>query len=97
MKIFQEVQKSFNWMGFNPKLAPFNPRILSNFVMRFTSLIFLWIFLIYEAETAQEYMESMYVISTGSGIFLSFLSQIFITKRLFSFIKRVNEAVNESE
>lgn len=57
----------------------------------------MWIFLIYEADTDQEYMESMYTVSVGSGIFLSFASSTFLTKKLYSFIDGIQENFSESE
>lgn len=97
MKIYQEVQKSFVWIGFDQKLEPFNRKISSILAITFTAVLLQWIFLIHVAETAQQYMESMYIVSTCSGIFLAFASSTFTTKRLFSFIKRVNESVDESK
>lgn len=97
MQVFQETQKSFKWMGFDSKLKPFNRRISSILVFTFTCVLLLWIFLIYEADTDQEYMESIYCVSVGSGVFLSLASSTFITKKLYSFIDGIQGNFNESE
>lgn len=57
----------------------------------------MWIFLIHEADGAQKVMESIYVVTTGSGIFLSFASTIFIREKLFSFFKNWDDFANDGK
>lgn len=45
----------------------------------------------------QEYMKSIYIMTTATGILLSFASTIFIKQKLFSFIKVCDVIVNESK
>lgn len=96
MQILQEVQKSFNSIGLGPELEPFNRKILSTLVGIFPGVVSLWIFLIHEANSAVKYLESIYVVTTCSGFFICFASTIIITKKLFAFIKIVEDFVNES-
>lgn len=97
MQILQETQKKFIWIGLNPQIEPIHGRLWSILGMAFTALLSLWIFLIHEARSAQEYMESVYVVSTCSGIFASFASTVFIRKQFFSFFIRVDEFCNGSK
>lgn len=76
MQVLQEVQKSFNWMGFNPKLEPFNRRILRILTIVFPAVVLQWMFLMLEANSAQEYLESIYMITACTCTFASFLSTI---------------------
>lgn len=84
-------------MGFDPQFKPFNRRTSSILALTFTAVLLMWIYLIYEADTDQEYMESMYFVSVCSGIFLSFASSAFFTKKLYSFIDGIQENFNMSE
>lgn len=97
MSILQEVQKSLKAIGFSPKLEPFNHRISSIFVISFSGVISQWIFLIYEADSGQEYMESIYVATACTGVLLSFSNTILSTKKIFLFINSIDEFINESK
>lgn len=97
MRTLQEVQTSFDWMGFNPKLKPFNHKIRAILAITIPAVISQWKFLVHDANNAREYMESIYIVSVCSGVFLCFASTIFITKKLFAFINSVDELMNESK
>lgn len=97
MQILQEVQKNFSSLGFNPELKPFNRKISGILTMTILGVISLWIFFIREADRASEYMESIYMITTCTGVLISFTSTVFIEQKLFSFIKSVEKFGNESE
>lgn len=97
MQALQEVQKSFYFLGISPNLKPFNPRILSFSAFILHGVILLWLFVILEADGSQEYMESIYANSAVSGTFLCLLGTIFMSEKLFSFFKALDEALNESK
>lgn len=84
-------------MGFSPNLEPLNRRVLIIFVRSFLAVIFELIFLINEADGAQEYVVSIYVLSSCCFILLSFTNTILNTKQLFSFINIVSEFLNGSK
>lgn len=97
MQTLQAVQKSFDSLGFSPKLKQFNYKISGISVISFLGIILLWIYLLHEADSSQEYMESIYIVTACSGIFLSFASTVFFKEELFSFINSFNELTNESK
>lgn len=97
MQVFQAVQKTFDWMGISPKLKPFNRITSSILAIVIPPYIFLWIFLLHDADNSQEYMESSYAVMTCTGMFLSSASTILIKRKLFSFIDSFDELVNESK
>lgn len=97
MPILKEVEKSFNSIGFDPKLKPFNHKTLSILVILLPGIILQWIFLICVANRAEEYMESIYIVTTSTGVFLSFASTILIREKLFYLIEIDNEFVRESK
>lgn len=95
MQILQVVQISFYSIGFSPKLKPLNHRNLSILGISFPGVILELISLICEANGAQEYMESVYIITVCSGVLLAYASTIVVMKKLFSFIEAINEFFNE--
>lgn len=97
MQTNQEVQKAFHSIGISPKLEPFNHRVLSILAASLLGVISLWIFLIHETNNAREFMRSIFVVTVCTGIFVSFASITLITKKLFSFMKTLNEYLNESK
>lgn len=97
MQIFEEVQNSFISIGFSPKQDLFNRRISGILAMTLLGVVLLSMFLVLEADSAQEYMESFYITTTSFGILLSIASTIFIKQKLFPFKKSGDEIVNESE
>lgn len=93
--MYNEVQKSFHSIGFGPNLKPFNHQILSIIAVLFLADMSLCMFLFYEADSAEQYLESVCVITTCTGVVLSIASTILISKELFSFIKTHDEYLNE--
>lgn len=97
MQMYQAVQKSFHSIGLSPKLEAFNQRALCFVAITFLIIISEWIFLVYEADSAEEYMASIYAINTCAGVLLSFTSTIFTKKRLFSFMTMHNAYFDTSK
>lgn len=95
--MYNEVQKGFRSIGFGPNLEPFNPRVLSILTTTFLGVVSLWMFLFYEADSAEQYMESVCVITVCTGTLLSFASTVQDSEKLFSFIKADDEYLNESK
>lgn len=89
--MYQEVQKGLQSIGYGPKLESVNHRFLSILAATSLGIISQWIFLIHEAASAEEYMESIYVITACTSIVLSFANTILIKKKLHSFIKANEE------
>lgn len=92
MQMYQAVQKSFHSIGLSPKLEAFN-----HVAITFLIIISEWIFLVYEADSAEEYMASIYAINTCAGVLLSFTSTIFTKRRLFSFMTMHNAYFDTSK
>lgn len=97
MQILQETQKHFIWLGLDPQIEPIHDRLLSILTITCPAVISQWIYLIDEAHSPREYMESIYVVTTCTGILVSYASTIVIRKKLFSFVKSYDEFTNESK
>lgn len=97
MQIFQELQKKMYSIGFSPQLKPHNNKIVSVLVIIFVTVILLLIFPIYEANNAREYMESIYICNVCIGMLVSLTNTVLKSKKLFEFIKSMDEFVNDSK
>lgn len=97
MQTLQEVQKSFISIGYSPKLKPFNQRVLAILAIIFVGVVLEFIYLIHDADGAQELMESIYIITATAGSFLCFASSSFIMEEIFAFIDSSNETFRESK
>lgn len=96
MKVLQTLQKNFVSIGFDPKRKPFNRTFMKVITLTISTMILLWIFLLHEADSNQQYMESVYCIVDCGAVFLSVSSTIFITKKIFSLSDHYEGIVNES-
>lgn len=95
MQPFQEVQKSLHSIGFSTKLEPFNRRTLCILALCIPSLILTCIYPIHVADSAQQLIESIYVILVGTGTTLSFMSMMLVREKIFTLIECVEEHCNE--
>lgn len=96
MRIFQEVEKSFISLGFSPDPEPLNRTILRSFAAILLADILLFVRFFQGADSAQHRIESIYIITTATGVLLSFASTIFIKQKLFSFFTSCDAFLNES-
>lgn len=95
--MYKEVQRNFYSIGIGRKLKPFNHRILSILAMTSLGVMSLWLFLFYEADSAEKYVESACVITICTSTLLSMASTSLTTKKLFLFIKAHKEYLNKCE
>lgn len=97
MQTLQEVQKSFLSIGFGPQLKPFNQRILTILGIILAGVVLEFIYLIHEADSAQKFMESIYITTATTGSFFCFANTSFIMEEIFAFINSSNETFRESK
>lgn len=96
MKFLRVVRKRFGLIGFSPKLKLLNHMTLSILGVGFFGVGLQWIFLFYEANSSQEYMESTYFAISFSCVVLSAANTIFTRQKLFAFFKSADALFNES-
>lgn len=97
MQTLQEVQRNIKMLGFSPNRRPFNKRILSILVSLCSVSVLIWLYPILEADSAQKYMESIYVVIVLTGVLLSFVSIILAKTTMFSLIRSLDEFWNQSQ
>lgn len=94
MKTVQEVQKNLSLIGLGPNQKSFNLVISRILVLSLLGVISLYMFLFLEADSAQDYMKSVFITTTSVGILLSIASTVFTKQKIFSFMEGSDEIVN---
>lgn len=97
MRALHDVQKSFHSMGFDSKSKPFNHQILSIAAIVSPAVCFLWVYLIYETDSAQKYTESIYFVIAFTGVCLSFANTILFKAKIFVLIESLHKFWNQSQ
>ena len=96
MKIFQLVQKNLTSFGFNAD-NPINGKLLGEFLQFIIFTIFECVYICRVAETPEEYMDSILMVTVVISICISFISTVQKTETIFIFIEEVENGINESE
>lgn len=78
-------------------MESFNCIISGILAVSLLGVISICIFLIHKADSPQEYMKSIYMITAAIGILLSFASTVLIKQKLFLFINRLDAIIDASE
>lgn len=98
MKILRVVQRNFDFIGISPNREFLNQKVLTIIFVSVSGMSSLFIFFFHEANTAQEYMEFIYIVTAAIGTSLSAANTVFfVKKKLFSFIDSVDGHFNESK
>lgn len=98
MKVFQVIKVNLMMCHLYPDRSKsvFDMRHLL-FCAVFALLVTLhFLFLIYEAQTIEEYVRSMYMTATTLGISISFIATLFKTAQIFTMIQRLDGIVEKS-
>lgn len=101
MKVFQLTQKNFAIVGITSNWAiksqPFNWKIFTCFSVLGSSIICSLMYILFEADTLNEYTQSIYSGSMTASIILSFMLVIINVKKMFQLIDICEDIVNTSE
>lgn len=82
MRVLQVVQNGFESIGIGPGRKAFNHTTLSILFICVFGFISLGIFIVQTADSAQEYMECLYIFTASIGTFLSGVSITLFNKIL---------------
>lgn len=97
MKIFQVVQKNFQWMGIRRDRISFGQfewmRILL-YVLSFTSP---FIYTVHIAETSKQFMESILMVASEVIIFTIYLCFSYNSQTVYKMIDDLEQGINKSE
>lgn len=97
MKLFRTIQKYMAFRGFEKDRYPFNR---TQRWYTFVSVLYHTLEIVYPfrvANTPREYMESIFMITTGISIVISSISTILKTTEIFDIIDVFELTINESQ
>lgn len=97
MKIFQIVQNDLASIGYRANESPLNNDILSYGFKNISFTICGLVYLCRIAETPEEFMDSIFVITVGILVFISFVSTVQKMATIFIFIDETEKFINGSE
>lgn len=101
MKIFQIVQKHFEYLGiscyYSMQQNPINGRNLSAFIVIAATTVITCVYLCSVAATFKEYSDSIYVSSLMIDITVIFAFSVWKMQTLFDCLNQTEKIINESE
>lgn len=96
IKIFQNVKKNLTSIGYSENQRGFHKEQLLRGFEGLLAVILQFVYLIHAATSTKEYMDSIYAITAGVGIFIAYLSMNINFSTIFVLIDDMEQLVNES-
>lgn len=97
LKIFQLLQRNFEFLGFSQNLHPFNQRHLILYFEGVMILVSFVLFAFFVANSVKEFMNSFYLITAASITMIAFTSTVLKTPILCHFFDFIEQGVNSSK
>lgn len=97
MKAFQQVRMNLASLGFRPNQSPFNKTQLWTYVKVFLSLLLLCLYLVREANTPKEYMDSIFMTAATFFILIGRVSTLLQNATIFDLIDSIEKVITGSE
>lgn len=100
MECFQTIRKKIALLGFIPNHYdyphyPYTREHLRTHSIFSWNMISLFIFAIHVADSAKEYMESLYIITATAALFTSYTTITLKMTKLFNFFDDIERNINE--
>lgn len=99
--IFVAVQERFNALGINAEQAKksnhFNSKIALGFITLSSDVFFRYMYIIIDAQTFKEYIESICMASITAGGFITLTTIVFKMDKLFALIESCEELLLKTE
>lgn len=93
MIIFESAKKHLASMAFDANERPLHRKQLSKVVKSFLAIALECLYLVYDANTAREYINSIIMTTVGVLVCIAYLSVIFKTATIFEFIDHLETIV----
>lgn len=97
MKFFRKIQKNFAILGISTNQPRINGKTLTMCLILGTGLISSAVFLIYEADSFQEYTNNLYITTALMVCFTYYLIMIFNMENYTKLIRNVRNYIEKSE
>lgn len=97
MKILLSVKMYLASIDLNENKRLFHPKQLLHVVQGFSAIVLQCLYLVYDANTALDYMDSILMTAVGILVYVSYWSSIFKTTNIYDFIDQLEVIVNGSK
>lgn len=97
MKIFQRVQVNLASLGYRRNQSPFNTTQLWISIRFFLNLALLFAYLVCEANTPKEYVDTIFMTTGVFVINIARVSTLFKNAAIFDLIDKLEKILNGSE
>ena len=97
MKIFKAVRNHLKSIGFNENQPSFNMQQLDLSVKTILGLILVCVHISYVADTPNEVMDGIFMVTVGILVLIARISTVFKMKTIFDLINRFQAIINHSK
>lgn len=97
MEIFLMAKKNLVSIGLDENLSPFNRTQLLRMMQNTLAIIFQLLYIVYDASTVREYMDSMLMSIFGLFVYISYWSMILNMTTIYDVIAYLERCINHSE
>lgn len=101
LRAFKSIQKNFAMAGISRELMiqsyPLNERIVTGFLLLSSTLVFICVYILNDAETFFEYTQSIYIASVATLFIFALFILIMVLENVFEFIDRCDCILNTSK
>lgn len=97
MRIAKSVLKNLASIGYRANERPFNREQLWILLDRFITIILQFMYLLVEAKTPRQYMESYFTFCVALLMYISLMSTMVEMPTMFVFIDEIEQVIHESE
>lgn len=94
MEIFKRIKQNLASNGFRKDKGRFHLEQWLRTTQGLLAIVLQCIYLLFEAETTKEYMDSIFTTTVGVLVYVAYLSTVLKTKQLFIFIDGMEDAIN---
>lgn len=97
MKIFETIQKNFNALGFNANDVLLSAHHIRAILMSISAIISQFVYVLYNVNTVEENMRTIFMLIVGISVFISFVSIVSGKTELNDMIDNVQQIITESK
>lgn len=97
LKIFESVKDHLASIDLDEYKPRFHRKQVVHVVQGFLALTLQYLYLVFDANTAREYMNSIFMTVVGTAVYASYWSAIFQTTTIHDFIDHYETIVNGSK
>lgn len=97
MQIFKTIREHLVAIGFTKSDVGFHTEQVLRTSQGFMAIVLQCIHLLFDVNSTKDYLDSLFTTSVGILVYISYLSTVLKTKKIFMFIHRVEKLIGGSE